>query len=131
MYKKNGKIYASAWHYLRHKTKKVVAQSVDERAYSTEDFEEVALERPGTFEVRGGRLWWGGRLFTCRLESLTYAAVKDAVVRSRYSEADQIAVMLNRENGGDDAQLYEEMQAWRTFAAEAAKAVSAGAAEPG
>ena len=129
MYKKNGKIYASAWHYLRHKTKKVVAQSVDEHASSAEDFEEVALERPGTFEVRGGRLWWGGGLFTCRLGALTYAAVKDAVVRSRYSEADQIAVMLNRENGGEDAALYDEMQRWRDFAAAAAKAVTAGAAE--
>lgn len=117
------KICAGAGCYLVHKTKNVIGLSVPAARYSVDDFDEVSF---GTLDVRvhNGMVSWGGGKFCNRPKVMTYAGIKTSIIKSRYSDDDQIALMLNRERSAEDAALYDEMQRWRDFAAAAAKAVT-------
>ena len=65
-------------------------------------------------------IFWNNRRFAVRPGKLTGSAVKASVIKSRYSNDEQIAIMLNRERSEKDALLYGKMQEWREFAAEIA-----------
>lgn len=71
--------------------------------------------------VSGSTASWGGIIVALPVP-LTYAALKRRLVQLRYSVDDQIAVMCN----ADPAEL-ARMQAWRDWAASAAKAICARA----
>ena len=59
------------------------------------------------------------------VESLDYAYLKAFVVKLKYSNDDQIALMLNYQNNPDAyADRYNEMQAWRDYAGEVARKYS-------
>ena len=54
--------------------------------------------------------------------SRSYKDVKTTVVKFKYSNDDQIAIMCNRESGDKlDKSKYQEMQQWRDFASIVAK----------
>lgn len=46
----------------------------------------------------------------------TYADAKRFVVSKRYSNDDQIAIILNKDDSEEDALAYEKMQEWREWA---------------
>ena len=47
----------------------------------------------------------------------TYADAKKFVVGVRYSNDDQIAIILNKDNSEEDALAFQKMQEWRDWAA--------------
>ncbi len=71
--------------------------------------------------VSGSTASWGGVTVTLP-QPLTYAALKRKLVQLRYSIDDQMAVLLNADPGET-----RRMQAWRYWAAQAARAICARA----
>lgn len=47
----------------------------------------------------------------------TYADAKKYIIQKRFSNDDQIAVMLNKDDSEEDALIYEKMQEWRAWSA--------------
>lgn len=54
---------------------------------------------------------------------MEYAAVKERIIKSRYSNDEQIAIMLNKDIGREGSVYYQKMQEWREFATEVARIV--------
>ena len=52
-----------------------------------------------------------------------YAEWKAAIIKWRYSNDDQIAIILNRDDSEGDRLKYDRMQAWRDWAATLAKKI--------
>lgn len=46
----------------------------------------------------------------------TYADAKKYIIGKRYSNDDQLAIMLNKDNSEEDAIAYQKMQEWREWA---------------
>lgn len=53
----------------------------------------------------------------------SYAEWKSAIIKWRYSNDDQIAIILNRDDSEGDRLKYERMQAWRDWASTLAKKI--------
>lgn len=117
MFTKGNMVYADAYKYLRHKNKNIIALSFKG---STDDFEEVEMTSPIEVETDGDMLFFERRKFAIIPDRMEYAAIKERIIKSRYSNDEQIAIMLNRERSEEDNVLYLKMQEWREFAAEIA-----------
>lgn len=46
----------------------------------------------------------------------SYADAKEYIIKKRYSNDAQIAIMLNKENSAEDELAYDKMQDWRDWA---------------
>lgn len=64
-----------------------------------------------------------GRIIQSYSKNNTYADLKTKIIKWRYSNDDQIAILINKNDSEDDAIKYERMQAWREYAARLAKAI--------
>ena len=91
-------------------------EEVDE---GTEDNDSIIIE------INEGRLYVYGMNMGIP-ESMDYKGLKSAIIKVKYSNDDQIAIILNREDSTEDEVRYQEMQRWREFAADVAKKVVAG-----
>lgn len=121
MFIKGTTIYADAFKYLKHKEKNIIALSING---SADDYEELPMNDPLDVEQIGGMLFWNNRKFANRPKQLTKDSVKMSIIHSRYSNDDQIAIMLNKDASEEDAMYYQKMQEWREFAAEIAKSIN-------
>ncbi len=116
-------MYADAYKYLKHKERNMIALRVKG---NPDDYEEVSMDTPLEVKVSGNMISWNKGMFMKNIPDLSYEGVKSAIVRSRYSYDDQIAVMLNKDSEEqEDIRYYQKMQEWREFAGEIAKAVVA------
>ena len=52
-----------------------------------------------------------------------YATVKTEMIKKRYSNDDQIAIMLNAQLSEEDKIYYDKMQEWREFSGYIAKSI--------
>lgn len=120
MFIKGEMVFADAYKYLQHKERNIVALSVKGSAGEYEEFE---MNTPLEIEVCNGMVTWNHRMFANYPEALTKDAVKASIVKSRYSNDAQIAIMLNKDNSEEDTVYYQKMQEWRDFAAEIARLV--------
>lgn len=66
-----------------------------------------------------------GGMFHWTFPQTDYGSVKKHVIGLRYSNDDQIAIILNREESEDGALAYDKMQEWRDWASVVAKKVVA------
>ena len=77
------------------------------------DFEEVDISNADGFAVIDG--------LEFDFRNKSYAYIKTTIIKIRYSNDDQIALMLNHEKSPQDyAEAYAAMQQWRDYAAEVA-----------
>lgn len=53
----------------------------------------------------------------------TYADAKKFIISKRYSNDDQIAIILNKDNSEEDALAFQKMQEWRDWASILAKKI--------
>lgn len=118
MFTKGNTVYADAFKYLKHKEKNIIALSVKG---SADDYEELPMNDPLNVEVVGKMIFWNNRMFANCPAKLTRDAVKTSIIKSRYSNDDQIAIMLNKDESEEDTMYYNKMQEWREFAAYIAK----------
>lgn len=121
MYTKNGILYAEVYKYLKHKRVNLVALSVKG---SADDYDELPMNDPLDVEVSGGMVFWNNRRFANRPDRMTRDGVKTSIIKSRYSNDDQIAIMLNKDASEEDGVLYQKMQEWREFAGFVAKSIN-------
>lgn len=132
MFTKDGIIYSEAFKYLYDPQMNAVAfqfpqgDGWEERPLP-EDFDiEIEEEIGEGGSVTGHKAYFADRLFIAQLpKELGYGSVKTAIIQRRYSNDDQLALMLNRENSEESESLYQKMQEWRNFAAYFARRVTA------
>lgn len=120
MFVKGQKIFADAGHYLQHKTHPVYALSVKG---SADDYVERELNSPLDIEISGRVVYYQNRKLALIPDRMDYASIKTRIVKSLYSNDDQLAIILNRDNSDDDAMLYDKMQEWREWASQTAQLI--------
>lgn len=114
MFTKENIVYADAYKYLKHKERNIIALSIQG---SADDFEELPMNDPLDVETDGSMVLWNNRQFATRPDTFTKEGIKTRIIKSRYSNDDQIAIMLNKDNNEADTMYYQKMQEWREFAA--------------
>lgn len=119
MYKIGKKTYADAGYYLKR------GGSV---GYSFEDngmeIEEVIANLDDMHTNGSIILWSNNNLAQVVYKNGVYADYKKAVIQKKYSNDDQIAIMLNKDSGTDsDLSAYAKMQEWREWASLVAKKI--------
>lgn len=120
MFAKGNKVYAEVGNYLCHKTKRMVGLTI---VGNIEDYEEMPLNEPLDIVVEKDMFYFNNRMFACKPEVMDYAGIKTRIIKSRYSNDDQIALMLNEESSEEDKVYFSKMQEWRDWAGEVAKMV--------
>lgn len=108
MYKKDNTVYAEAYKYLRHKSGRAVGFAVPG---NVGDFDELDIDM-GSLEKGDNEITFNG-ILKIFVPDFSHKSVKKKIVASRYSNDDQIAIMLNGDN-----ESMERMQRWRAFADE-------------
>lgn len=121
MFTKNNTVYADAYKYLKHKERNVIALSIQG---SAEEYEELPMNNPLDIEVSGGMIFWNNRRFANIPVRMDYAGVKSSIIKSRYSNDDQLAIILNKDESEEERMYFEKMQEWREFAAYVAKSIN-------
>lgn len=106
MYNKGDMVYAEAYKYLRHKSGRVIGFAIPG---NMEDFDELDLDM-SSMKNGNNEIIFNGML-KIFVPNFTHKGVKTKIVTSRYSNDDQIAIMLN----GDELAM-KRMQQWRDFA---------------
>ena len=67
--------------------------------------------------VKNNLVYYNNDLFVHRWhKNWTYADYKREFIKKRYSNDDQIAIILNKEDSEEDLQRYNRMMEWRKFA---------------
>lgn len=121
MFQKGNKVYAEVGNYLRHKTKRMIGLTI---VGNIEDFEEMPLNVPLDVVVEKDMFFFNNRMFACKPEEMSYAGIKTRLITSRYSNDDQMALILNHGKSDEDTELFDKMQEWRDWAGEVAKIVT-------
>lgn len=120
MFTKGEKVYADAGKYLVSKDGKRFALNI---VGNQEDYIEEELNSPLDIVIEGKIIFYHNRRFICAPEIMDYAGIKTKMIKLRYSNDDQLALMLNKDNSEEDTELYNKMQEWRAWSATFAKLV--------
>lgn len=119
MYRIGNYDFADAGYYLKR------GSSI---AYFFEDNEEEIQEIASTVDdmhiVGPIILWSEDKLAQRMFKNGTYADYKKAIIQKKYSNDDQIAIILNKDSGlEEDLFAYQKMQEWRDWASIVAKKI--------
>ena len=119
MYKIGKYNFADAGYYLKR------GSSI---AYFFEDNGEETQEIEATIDdmhkVGSIVLWSEDKLAQRVFKNGVYADYKKAIIQKKYSNDDQIAIMLNKDSGEEaDLLAYAKMQEWREWASIVAKKI--------
>lgn len=114
MYIKGNVVYADAYKYLVHKSKGIIAfaQSGDES-----EFEEKELPMPIIIIDEGSGFYSIQDVPKVKFyfSKSDFVTIKTEMIKKRYSNDDQIALMLNAQLSEEDKVYYNKMQEWREF----------------
>ena len=86
-----------------------------------DDYEEIRVLDSLDVVVDGNKVLIYNRKFAILPDSISYSDIKKRVIKSRYTEDDQIAIILNKDISEEDAMYFQKMQEWREFASEVAR----------
>lgn len=119
MYKIGNYYFADAGYYLKR------GSSI---AYFFENSDEEVREIKATIDdihkVGSIILWSEDNLAQSIFKNGVYADYKKAIIQKKYSNDDQIAIMLNKDSGEEiDLLAYQKMQEWRDWASLVAKKI--------
>lgn len=124
MFTKENILYSDAYKFLKHKIHKSVSLTASLKQYKEEDFEELPMKDPLDASKMGNYVCFQNRLFLVKVKDFTYAGIKTSIIKSRYSDDDQMALILNKDRSKEDAMLFNKMQEWRDFAGSIARKVA-------
>ena len=119
MYKIGNKTYADAGYYLKRGGSvgfffEDNGGVVEEFAVTIDDMRKVGLVI----------IWSNNNLAQVVYKNGVYADYKKSVIQKKYSNDDQIAIMLNKDSGEEsDLFAYVKMQEWREWASLVAKKI--------
>lgn len=116
MFKKGNKVYSEAGSYLKSTDGKIIGFNLNG---DIEDFEEVELEKPLDIKVEGNQITINNKILWF-IDSLDYATIKTTIIKLRYSNDDQIALVLNKDLSEEGLMYWQKMQEWRDWASEVA-----------
>lgn len=117
MYIQRDKVYSDAGKYLV-KGNRVAYEFPGDGT----DVQEVEDTLDGFTKVGSMVTWSNGYRAIKLIENGTYDDYKTKMIKVRYSNDDQIAIMLNKDSRDEeDALAYQKMQEWREYAAKIAK----------
>lgn len=122
MYKKGNVVYADAYKYLVHKSKGIIAFAL---SGDESEFEEKEFPMPIKIIDEGNGLYSIQDVPKVKFyfSKNDYATVKTEMIKKRYSNDDQIAIMLNAQLSDEDKMYYNKMQEWREFSGYIAKSI--------
>ena len=118
MYKIRNKVYAEAGYLLK---------SSSRIGYAFEGNLIDFIEMPiiiDDMHIEGKYLVYNNGLLVERYDpNLTYEQLKTKIVKRLFSNDDQIAIMLNKDDSENDLMLYNKMQEYRNWASVLAKKI--------
>ena len=120
MFTKGNKVYADAGKYLVSKDRRIIALNI---TGSIDDYDEEEINSPLDIEIKDSLIYYQNRKLICAPEIMDYAGIKTKMIKLRYSNDDQLALMLNKDNSEEDTELYNKMQEWREWSGTFAKLV--------
>lgn len=112
MFEYKGKMVSDAGFYIKGKT--ISGFSVPK---NNEPKEEIKLDL-NTLKISKGFISCNNIIIMRFHPDWTYADYKTAWVKARYTNDDQIAIMLNKDNSNEDLEMYNKMQDWRNWCSE-------------
>ena len=118
MFTKGKKIFADKGCYLKHKQLPIIGLTI---SGNPDDYEEIRMLDPLDVVVDGNKVLIYNRKFAILPDSITYSDIKKRVIKSRYSQDDQLAIILNKDSSEEDTIYFQKMQEWREFASEVAR----------
>ena len=123
MYKKGNVVYADAYKYLVHKSKGIIAFAL---SGDESEFEEKKFPMPIKIIDEGNGFYSIQDVPKVKFyfSKSDYATVKTEMIKKRYSNDDQIAIMLNAQLSEEDKMYYDKMQEWREFSGYIAKSIN-------
>ena len=123
MYKKGNVVYADAYKYLVHKSKGIIAFAL---SGDESEFEEKEFPMPIKIIDEGNGFYSIQNVPKVKFyfSKSDYATVKTEMIKKRYSNDDQIAIMLNAQLSEEDRVYYDKMQEWREFSSYIAKLIN-------
>ena len=123
MYKKGNVVYADAYRYLVHKSKGIIAFAL---SGDESEFEEKEFPMPIKIIDEGNGFYSIQDVPKVKFyfSKSDYATVKTEMIKKRYSNDDQIAIMLNTQLSEEDKIYYDKMQEWREFSGYIAKSIN-------
>ena len=118
MFTKGDKIFADKGCYLKHKQLPIIGLTING---NPDDYEEIRILDSIDVVVDGNKVLIYNRKFAILPDSISYSDIKERVIKSRYSQDDQLAIILNKDFSEEDAMYFQKMQEWREFASEVAR----------
>lgn len=119
MYRIRNYVFADAGYYLKRGSS--IAYFFEDDG---EEIEEIEATVDDMHKVGPIILWSEGKLAQRIFKNGTYANYKKAIIQKKYSNDDQIAIMLNKDSGEEtDLLAYDKMQEWRKWASIVAKKI--------
>ena len=115
MFIKNNIIFSEAGKYLSAQNFlgfKVLDS--DASKYTEKDFDEPTIS--GQFLIMG-------EIRTLLPEIINYENLKKKFIEWHYSNDNQLAIILNKDNSDEDKVCYDKMQEWRNWSGDLAKKV--------
>ena len=90
---------------------------------SSEDIMEYDINLDDLY-IKGNTAYYNsGTLAQNIIKNGSYGDYKSSIIKKRYSNDDQIAIILNRDDSDEDLMRYYRMMQWREFAAELSKRI--------
>lgn len=120
MFTKGKKVFCEKGKYLTSKDKRKYGFVLQG---NIEDYEELELNDPLDIKISGNIILFQNNKLACLPESMDYVGIKTKLIKMKYSNDDQIAIILNKDNDSDDNVLYNKMQEWREWSGAFAKLV--------
>ena len=119
MYKIGNKTYADAGYHLKR------GGSI---AYFFEDngqeIQEIKTDIEDMHATDSIILWSKNKIAQKIIKNGDYGDYKKAIIQKKYSNDDQIAIILNKDSGlEEDLFAYQKMQEWREWASTVAKKI--------
>lgn len=116
MYQIKNKIYADAGYVLKYNNKVAFSfEDVDANDILETKLNLENIHKNGNFVVYDG--------LRDRITHLDYSRLKSRFINKQFTNDDQIAIILNKDNSKEDTLLFNKMQEWRDFASVIAKKI--------
>ena len=115
MFIKGNMIYSEAGYILKCDNKKAFQLPYD----SSKEYIEIPINITNT-KIESGMINMDGVVFRNN-EKYDYGQWKANIIKKRYSNDDQIAILLNKDDSAEDKMRYDKMQEWREYASVLAK----------